>query len=181
MTPENEVVAIMAYSIDPYKDFIGIIQAGRIGRTGETYAIDKTGRLVSPSRFTEDLHHLGLVDPDEPIIFNLEAKDPGALLPKGHSLPEQRDAWPWTEAASSVIKQENGESLSGIRDYRGIRVLSAWQWDEHLEIGLIAEINGQEALSSYEQTRTAILIMISTGAADNHRPGPESLRWHRQE
>jgi PAS domain S-box-containing protein len=162
MTPENEVVAIMAYSIDPYKDFIPIIQAGRIGQTGETYAIDKTGRFVSPSRFTEDLHHLGLVDPDEPIIFNLEAKDPGALLPKGHSLPEQRDAWPWTEAASSVIKQENGESLSGIRDYRGIRVLSAWHWDEHLEIGLIAEINGQEALSSYGQTRTAILIMIST-------------------
>lgn len=162
MTPEHEVVAIMAFSIDPYEAFIPIIQAGRIGKTGETYAIDKTGRFITPCRFPEDLYHVGLVPSDEPIIFNLEARDPGAPLQKGQSYTEKRKSWPWTEAASSAIKQRDGESLGGIRDYRGIRVLSAWQWDKDLEIGLIAEINEQEALASFEQTRVAILILIVT-------------------
>ena len=162
LSRENEPIAIMIYSIDPYEEFIPTIQVGRIGQSGETYAIDKSGRFISPSRFTEDLYHLGLVDPDEPVIFNLAVRDPGVQLSPKTTLSRQRNTWPLTESASSAIKQENGINLSGIRDYRGIRVLSAWEWDEDLEIGFITEINEQEALASYEQTRMAILLLVGT-------------------
>ena len=159
---ENETIAVMIHAIDPYEEFIPIIQLGRIGQSGDTYAIDKSGRFITPGRFTEDLYQLGLVDPDEPVIFNLEARDPGTPLSAEINNPLQQKAWPLTESAAKVIKQENGVSLSGIRDYRGIRVLSAWEWDPHLEMGLITEINEHEALASYEQTRTALLFLVGT-------------------
>jgi len=162
LNKENESIAVMIFAIDPYEEFFPVIQLGRIGQSGNTYAIDKSGRFITPGRFTEDLHHLGLVDPDEPAIFNLESRDPGTPLSPEIAHSSQRNTWPLTEPASNVIKEEKGVSLSGTRDYRGIRVLSAWEWDPHLEMGLITEINEHEALASYEQTSIAILLLVGT-------------------
>ena len=43
------------------EDFVRILQIARPGETGETYAFDSKGLLLSESRFTKDLIRLGLV------------------------------------------------------------------------------------------------------------------------
>ena len=46
-------VAILGLRIRPDREFTRILQLGQIGTTGETYAFDKPGRLVSNSRFDD--------------------------------------------------------------------------------------------------------------------------------
>jgi len=56
-----QVVAALALRIRPEREFTRILQLGRVGDSGETYAIDKKGTMVSSSRFDEDLILLGLL------------------------------------------------------------------------------------------------------------------------
>ena len=59
-----QVVGVLGLRIDPEQEFSRIMSLGRFGDSGETYAFDKDGRMVSNSRFDEDLILLGLL-PDE--------------------------------------------------------------------------------------------------------------------
>jgi len=52
---EGEVIAIFMFRLDPDEGFTSILNQGRIGNTGETYAFDDEGRLISQSRF-DDRH-----------------------------------------------------------------------------------------------------------------------------
>ena len=80
-----QVVAVLALRIRPEKEFTDILQLGRIGTTGETYAIDKQGMMVSNSRFDDSLVLLGLL-PDEDAaasLLNIQVRDPGGNMVKG--------------------------------------------------------------------------------------------------
>ncbi len=44
-----QVVAVLALRIRPEQEFTRILQLGRLGQTGETYAFDKDGLMVSNS------------------------------------------------------------------------------------------------------------------------------------
>ncbi len=44
-------IAVLALRLDPEQDFSHILQRGRLGASGETYASDAQGRLMSHSRF----------------------------------------------------------------------------------------------------------------------------------
>ena len=59
-----QVVGALALRIRPEAEFTRILQMGQFGGTGETYAFDRTGRMVSNSRFDENLILLGLL-PDQ--------------------------------------------------------------------------------------------------------------------
>ena len=59
-----QVVGVLALRIDPEQEFSRILSLGQFGETGETYAFDKEGRMVSNSRFDDDLILLGLL-PDQ--------------------------------------------------------------------------------------------------------------------
>ena len=58
---QGQIIATVARQIDPSQDFTRLIQLGRIGKTGETYAFDRYGKLLSQSRFDEDLRKAGLL------------------------------------------------------------------------------------------------------------------------
>ena len=53
---EGEIIAVVTQRVNPTRDYRRLIQLGRIGKSGETYAFDRYGRLLSQSRFDEDLH-----------------------------------------------------------------------------------------------------------------------------
>ena len=56
----GEVIAAVSHQIEPADDFTRLAQLGRMGKTGETYAFDSYGRLLSESRFDEALRQFGL-------------------------------------------------------------------------------------------------------------------------
>ena len=57
----NRVVGLLALRVDPQGDFSRILQRGRLGKSGETYAFDQSGRLISEHRFEEQLRRIGLI------------------------------------------------------------------------------------------------------------------------
>ena len=49
---------------DPHDFFSQIMEVARAGESGETYAVNADGLMISQSRFFEDLHEIGLLAPD---------------------------------------------------------------------------------------------------------------------
>ncbi len=142
-----QVVAVLALRIRPDREFTRILQLGRIGKSGETYAFDKSGLLVSNSRFDEDLLLLGLL-PDQPhsrSILQLSLRDPGGDLTTGYRRAKRRNDLPLTKMARSAVEGEAGLDLDGYRDYRGVKVIGAWRWLPRYRMGIATEIDGQEA------------------------------------
>lgn len=142
-----QVIAALAMRIRPEKEFTEILQLGRLGNTGETYAIDKNGLMVSQSRFDEQLILLGLlVDEDgASSLLNVQARDPGGNLQEGFRPSVRRAELPLTEIAATSIGGTSGVMVDGHRDYRGVPVVGAWTWLPNYELAIITEIDKAEA------------------------------------
>ena len=156
----GKVIAAIARQIDPEKDFTRLIQLGRMGESGETYAFDSYGRLLSESRFDEGLHEIGLIAKGQRGILSIWLRDPGGNLMKGFTPKVSTYQQPMTLMADQATKGQSGTNVEGYRDYRGVRVYGTWLWDNQLGIGLATEIDEDEALVSYYTTRTVVIILL---------------------
>ena len=154
----GKVLAVFAYRINPTVDFISILQEGRIGQTGETYAFDAKGRLISNSRFDERLQQLGLISPGERGILNVDIRE---LAVAENGIKINRDKikqQPLTRMAASATKGNSSSDLEGYRNYSGKLVIGAWLWDNELGFGLATEQDKKEA---YQSLRTTQFVMIA--------------------
>jgi PAS domain S-box-containing protein len=168
-TPDGAVLAVLTQRIDPEQDFSRVLKGGRAGATGESYAFDENGLLLSQSRFDEDLKALGLIGKDQSSTLNVFVRDPGRLLTPDQ--PHQGyDGLPLTRMANAAVSGQPGVDLEGYRDYRGVPVFGAWAWMEGLGLGVTTEIDADEALSTYDTLRATVLgvlavtLILSAGA-----------------
>lgn len=141
------VVAVLALRIRPELEFTRILQLGSFGETGETYAIDKSGLMVSNSRFDDALMLLGIL-PDQPgaqSIVTVHVRDPQVDMTIGHRPPVRRSELPLTKVAAAAVAGTSGINLEGYRDYRGALSVGAWRWLPKYGIGIIAEVDSSEA------------------------------------
>ncbi|MFC1881981.1 PAS domain S-box protein [Thermodesulfobacteriota bacterium] len=157
---QGQIIATVARQIDPSQDFTRLIQLGRIGNTGETYAFGRYGKLLSESRFEEDLRKAGLLDQGEKSILSVSVRDPGGDLTKGFSPSVPRYQQPLTLMAEQATKGKSGLNVQVYRDYRGVPVYGAWLWDDSLGVGLATEIDQADALDPYFTTRAVILTVL---------------------
>ena len=158
---QGQVIAALTQRIDPEKDFTRLIQLGRIGKSGETYAFGRYGRLLSESRFDEDLRKIGMIRDDRRGILIVSIRDPGGNLVKGFKPKIPRYQQPLTVMAAQAIKGQPGVNVEGYRDYRGVPVYGAWLWDENLGFGLATEIDAADALRSYYTARNVIVTVMA--------------------
>jgi PAS domain S-box-containing protein len=156
----GQVIAVVTQRVDPAMNFTRLIQLGRIGKSGETYALDQYGTLLSESRFEEDLVKAGLITADQKSILNISVRDPGGDMTVGFTPSVPRYQQPLTLMAREATNGNTGINISGYRDYRGVTVYGAWLWDEQLQIGLTTEIDKADALGPYYTTRTVILTVL---------------------
>ena len=79
-------IAALGLRIRPEDHFTRILQVVRFGQSGETYAFDRNGLLLSQSRFDDDLKQLGLlVDQlDARSILTVEIRDPQVNMAQGN-------------------------------------------------------------------------------------------------
>jgi PAS domain S-box-containing protein len=157
---QGKIIAVVTQRVDPSIDFTRLIQLGRIGKSGETYAFDPYGKLLSESRFDEDLRKAGLIGEDENSILLVSVRDPGGDMTKGFTPAVPRYQQPLTLMAGEATQGKSGLNVAGYRDYRGVPVYGSWLWDDHLEIGLTTEIDEADALGPYYTTRTVILTVL---------------------
>ncbi|MEE9497191.1 MAG: PAS domain S-box protein, partial [Desulfobacterales bacterium] len=157
---QGNIIAVVTQRIDPSRDFTRLIQLGRIGKSGETYAFGRYGKLLSESRFNEDLRNAGLIGEGEMSILAVSVRDPGGDMTKGFTPTVPRYQQPLTLMAREATERKSGLNVNGYRDYRGVPVYGAWLWDNKLEIGLTTEIDEADALGPYYTTRTVILTVL---------------------
>ncbi len=153
---EGEIVAALTLRLDPAQDFTAILQRGRVGESGETYAFDGEGRFITESRFDDQLRAIGLLDTDQYAILNLSVVDPGVNLVAGEDGALPVDERPLTRMASEAIDMRDGVDLGGYRDYRGVDVIGAWLWDDSLRLGIASEQDVAEAYGVLRSNKLAI-------------------------
>ena len=157
---QEQVIAVLTRQVDPAIDFTRLIQLGRIGKSGETYAFGQYGKLLSESRFNEDLRNAGLIKAGEGSILVVSVRDPGGDMTRGFTPAVPRYQQPLTLMARQATEGEAGLNVEGYRDYRGVWVYGAWLWDDGLGLGLTTEIDEADALGPYYTTRTVILTVL---------------------
>jgi hypothetical protein len=166
---DGEVFATFGFALDPSREFAPLLAHARLGETGETYAFNRDGVMVSPSRFEEQIRAIGLLpeDPNVPAELTLAIRTPGGDMTQGYVPALPVAARPLTLAAASAISGESGYDLDGYPDYRGVPVVGAWTWLPELQVGLASEMDVAEAYAGLYAVRLRFGILIGllvTGA-----------------
>ena len=156
----GEVIAVFTIRLDPAMEFNRLVQLGKIGGSGETYAFDRKGLMISNSRFEHQLQDIGLLAPNTRGMLNITLKDPGGNLVEGFSTTTPKDQQPLTWMAERATSGKSGINVEGYRDYRGVKVVGVWIWDENLEIGFTTQIDKQEAMAPYYTTRFIFVTVL---------------------
>jgi eukaryotic-like serine/threonine-protein kinase len=162
-------IAVLALRLPPAR-LAEARKAWPLGETGDIYAVDAEGRMVSSSRFTDEAAQLGLLpEGARSTTAALEVRDPGVRLVPGREPPTPRRTWPLTWSAAEVTAGRSGVNVDGYRDYRGVPVVGAWRWLPESGIGVVAEIDRDEAYSTLRVVRRAFAglaagLLLAAGA-----------------
>jgi diguanylate cyclase (GGDEF)-like protein/PAS domain S-box-containing protein len=134
----SKIIAILTLRIDPTTKLRQIVQSGRIAKTGESYLIDRDGYLLTESRFENKLTRKGLLNLGEKSTFNIKVNYP--------------------VMGANTMNHISDINIAGYTDYRGDVVVGAWVWDPKLLIGIVTEINLDEAFIPYNQIKQIFTI-----------------------
>lgn len=155
----GEITSVIAFRLNPFVNFEPTLKLGRLGETGETYAFDDQGMMVSSSRYETDLRELGVLAENKTSVLSVELKDPGFKLTK-NNLPTSFADLPFTWVVGKVVETRNAAALHEYRDYRGVLVLGVGAWIENLEMGIAVEVDSEEALLNYNHSYNLIVILL---------------------
>ncbi|MCP4913439.1 MAG: response regulator [Oligoflexia bacterium] len=132
----------LIFESDPSIHYAKIFEKGRIGESGETYAVNSEGKMASNSRFDDELKKLGLISNSQSSLLNIPIKHKKKL----------------TLSAQKSLRKESGFNVDGYPDYRGVSVVGVWSWNDDFNIGIISEIDTAEAFASYYISRNIVIL-----------------------
>jgi tRNA A-37 threonylcarbamoyl transferase component Bud32 len=172
---ERDVLGALALVIRPEQEFSRILSVARSGESGETYAFDQTGLLISESRFDTNLVKQGLLDSTNMSALNLRLHDPGAAEVEG--------ARPLTRIVAAAVAGEDGVSVEPSRDYRGVEVVGAWRWLPDYEFGVATQIDASEAYQPLRVLKllfTILCLLLLLCATGMFLFSYANFRWQRR-
>ena len=168
----DQVIAVLVGSYQAKYNFSNILKLSKHGATSETYAFNKAGKMLSSSRFTQDLRKTYLLKHDTlaETIYNIDLKDPGFNVMDGDLPKKQSVEQPFTRivdmALNHVVSKDSiysGNLMTPYRDYRGIEVIGAYIWLPEYNFGIITEEDYTDALASlgyFKYTFACFFIVI---------------------
>lgn len=160
---KGQVIAALAVGKFADERFTQIFAAARVGETGEGYAFDERGRLLSESRFSSIIDHTQYGGDVDPLGVGLRLADPEA--------PEEDPQLTRLVALAVYGKAtptgpRSGEVLEPYVSYRGTPVVGAWRWLDRHGFGVAVEIADSEALAParrLELAFTALAMFVGVG------------------
>jgi hypothetical protein len=161
----GKVLGAVHLHLDPNRTFTDIFQVGRPGESGETYAFDRHGHLLSDSRFKDELRRAGLLGANaETAIWEVQIRDPGGDLTQGYQMEVPRQNQPLTHMVAEAIARGTGVDVVGYRDYRGVPVVGAWTWLDEYNLGLATELDVSEAYALRKPLNWAFIALLGVAA-----------------
>ncbi|MCR4319492.1 MAG: PAS domain S-box protein, partial [Candidatus Brocadiaceae bacterium] len=124
---DGVVIGVVALRID-VRTLNELMLSLKLGKTGETYLVNKDGYMITESRFAVHLKEMGLVKKRCALELKLINRETGEL----------------TTGVKQCVAGNNGFDAKGYKDYSGITVLGVWRWLPEFNWGVIAEIDRDE-------------------------------------
>ena len=157
------IIAVLCLRMKPEKEFSSIFSVARMGQTGESYAFDRSGLMLTATRFDPELKTLGLIPPgrENTAILNLKLLDPEEELQPGEPPAKPRNQLNLTRMAASATMGNNDFDVQGYRNYRGMEVVGAWAWLHDYGMGVATEESVDEAFQTLYVLRRAFLVLFA--------------------
>ncbi len=158
---DGQTRGALALGINPDAEFTRILSVARSGESGETFAFDTEGVMISKSRFDEELKRLKLLkdEPDAASALSLALRDPGGDLTHGFTANTNL-SWPLIAMVERAIDGGSGVEIEPFRDYRGVPVVGAWRWLPKYGFGVGTKIDAREAFQPLRVVRRVFLILF---------------------
>jgi eukaryotic-like serine/threonine-protein kinase len=143
----GRVIAALGFRMRPDRTFTQVLNVARFGQSGETFAFDGQGLLLSESRFDDVLKRIRLITDaaDARSTLSLELRDPGVDLTTGARPAQPRAKQALTRLVIEAMQGGSGVDVDGDRDYRGVPVIGAWTWLPEYGFGVITKVDRAEA------------------------------------
>jgi len=161
---QGKVIAALFLAIQPEKDFTRILSVARLGTTGDTYAFDQNGLMLSDSRYDAQLTAIGLI-PDTPgvrSILRVQLRDPGGDMTRGYRTNTPLADRPLTKLVAAAVTGDSPAQVivDPYRDYRGVRVVGAYRWLPQYGIGLATEVSVEAAFAAMRPLRLMVFGLL---------------------
>ena len=155
----DKTLGALVLIFNPNAEFTRILSVANYGESGETFAFDGEGVLLSESRFDEQLRKLKLIEdkPDSVSALNLRLTDPGVDLTEGHAANTNGPLMLMVERA---LAGESGVEIEPFRDYRGVLVVGAWQWLPQYGFGVGMKLDASDAFHLLRMVRAVFLVLF---------------------
>lgn len=184
--PEGRTIGALAFILRPEDEFTRVLSVARPGDTGETFAFDPSGLIISQSRFDDQLRQLGLLTnaPDANSALTLELRDPGRNLTLARPPfdPPGPDA-PLMPLVAAAVAETSGVTVVPSPDYRGVPVVGAWRWLPDRRFGVVTKIDAAEAfqpLRVIERVFLVLLLLLALAALGITIFTGLNARWRRR-
>ncbi|MCM2307176.1 MAG: serine/threonine protein kinase [Sulfuritalea sp.] len=152
----GKVLALLALGSPAAAGFADLFKAARPGSSGESFAFDADGWLVSESRHIEELRSRGLVAGASKGIAPLRL------------LVAQDDTARLTRLAATAIAARLGEEsqragvlLDPYVGYLDREVIGAWRWLSELDLGVAVEMHAAEAYAPLRYLQIAFMVLLA--------------------
>ncbi|KXK29735.1 MAG: two-component sensor kinase [Candidatus Brocadia sinica] len=121
-----------------------IMKSAKLGKTGETFLINREGFMLTESRFVDAIKKAGLVYQRTALELRVVNPHTGKL----------------TDGAQKCLNGKDGYDMEGYINYDGRKVLGAWCWIPEHNCGLLAQINIKEGYGAAYSLKRFVLSML---------------------
>ncbi len=131
-------------------EFNALFRRLKFGGSGEVYAFDAQGRLLTISRYEEQLYRMGILPQGEgsQLALQLRVPDSGAL----------------SELVAAIVGQQPVHGVVEFEDYRGVDSVGQGRWLAMLNMGIGAKLDAAEAGAALATGRSLMQGMTWGGS-----------------
>lgn len=151
----GEAIAVLDIGKPAAERFSQLFEAARFGTTGEAYAFDRRGRLLTESRFRESLVNSGRLNPGQSAILSLRLSEPD----DDNGTPPLSRLIGIALAARRDGTTRQGELLEPYINYLGDRVVGSWRWLDDYGFGIAVEVSEAEAFAPLARLNTVFAVL----------------------
>jgi len=160
----GQVRAVLGIAEPAEAGFSAILAAARPGQTGEVYAFDAEGYMLSESRFPAELQRMHLLPHGTGALLNTQIRESGPQTPDA---PPAADR-PFTRLATAALagraasrpEAQRGVLLDPYPGYHGSPVVGAWRWLPELDVAVAFEIGAEEAYAPLRFLKVAYAAVL---------------------